>query len=49
MKQLSRLPSQLLRLVSQPAITLLFATLLVYGFFIPFLGYYWDDLMLQWI
>ena len=49
MKQLSRLLSQLLRLVSQPAITLLIATLLVYGFFIPFLGYYWDDLMLQWI
>ncbi len=49
MKQLPRPLASLFNLVSQPAITLLIATLLVYGFFIPFLGFYWDDLMLQWI
>lgn len=49
MKKLSRLLGALLNLVSQPAIMMLIATLLVYGFFVPFLGYYWDDLMLHWI
>ena len=49
MKQLPRPLVALFHLVSQPAIALLIATLLVYGFFIPFLGFYWDDLMLQWI
>lgn len=49
MKQLPRPIANLLHLISQPAITLLVATLLVYDFFIPFLGFYWDDLMLQWI
>ena len=49
MKRLPHLLTTLFNLVSRPAITLLIATLLVYGFFIPFLGFYWDDLMLQWI
>ncbi len=49
MKQQTRPLETLFNLVSQPVITLLIATLLVYGFFIPFLGFYWDDLMLQWI
>ncbi len=49
MKQLPRPLASLFNLVSQPSITLLVATFLVYGFFIPFLGFYWDDLMLQWI
>ncbi|MDO9087326.1 MAG: hypothetical protein Q7U53_14050 [Anaerolineaceae bacterium] len=34
---------------SEPIIALLIAALLIYGFFIPFLGFYWDDLMIQWI
>lgn len=49
MKQQPRPLEILFNLISQPVISLLIATLLVYGFFIPFLGYYWDDLMLQWI
>lgn len=49
MKQIPRPIAILFHFVSQPPITLLMATLLVYGFFIPFLGFYWDDLMLQWI
>lgn len=49
MKHLPPFLHYLLNLISKPAISLLIATFLVYGFFIPFLGYYWDELMLQWI
>jgi hypothetical protein len=49
MKQIPRPLASILNLISQPIIALLIATLLIYGFFIPFLGFYWDDLMIQWI
>lgn len=49
MKSIPRPLVVLFNFISQPVIILLLAALLVYGFFIPFLGFYWDDLMLQWI
>jgi hypothetical protein len=49
MKQLPRSLQSILGLISQPVASLFIATLLVYGFFVPFLGFYWDDLMIQWI
>lgn len=49
MKQIPRPLHSILNLISQPVVSLFIATLLVYGFFIPFLGFYWDDLMIQWI
>lgn len=49
MKAISRALDKLLKFFSAPAVVLAVAATLVYGFFTPFLGYYWDDLMLHWI
>ncbi|HSM25711.1 MAG TPA: hypothetical protein VK856_12670, partial [Anaerolineaceae bacterium] len=49
MRNLSWYFHKIFIMLSQPIVTLLIATLLIYGFFIPFLGFYWDDLMIQWI
>lgn len=49
MKHLTQSLQSIVHLISKPIVSLFFATLIVYGFFIPFLGYYWDDLMIQWI
>lgn len=49
MKQLPRSLQSILDLISQPLVSIFIATLLVYGSFVPFLGFYWDDLMIQWI
>ncbi|HSM25866.1 MAG TPA: hypothetical protein VK856_13470, partial [Anaerolineaceae bacterium] len=49
MKKLTRSLQIFFNLISKPYIFLLVSALLTYGFFIPFLGYYWDDLMIQWI
>lgn len=38
-----------MRFFTQPIFLLLWATLLIYGVFIPLLGFYWDDLAIQWI
>ncbi len=40
---------QTLRFLTQPVILLFWVTLLIYGVFIPLLGFYWDDLAIQWI
>ena len=49
MRNVSWYIQRLISLISKPFITLFIVTLFVYGFFIPFLGFYWDELMLQWI
>lgn len=37
------------RILTHPLIILFFANLLVYGFSIPLLGFYWDDLDFYWL
>jgi hypothetical protein len=49
MRNVSWYIQRLISFISKPFITLFIVTLFVYGFFIPFLGFYWDELMLQWI
>jgi hypothetical protein len=37
------------QVVTQPLFILFFADVLAYGFFIPLLGFYWDDLDFYWL